>query len=158
MESPNLLVHFDGSKLLMLVCDASLYGVGLYILSHLMIDGSERPIAFASRFLATAEKHYSQLDKEALAIIFGVKHFHQYTCRRSFTIVSDHRSLMHLLSPSKATPVMASAQLQQWALLLGVYDYKIAYKTGEEHSNALSVACHYQQRSQLFLHSQRQSI
>ena len=43
-----------------------------------MVDGSERPITFASRSLATAEKHYSQLDKEALAIIFGVKHFHQY--------------------------------------------------------------------------------
>ena len=134
LESPNLLVHFDGSKPLILACDASPYGVGA-VLSH-VIDGSERPVAFASRSLAPAEKQYLQLDKEALAIIFGVKHFHQYIYGRSFTIVSDHRLLMHLLSPSKATPVMASARLQRWALLLGAYDYKIAYKAGENHSNA----------------------
>ena len=135
IDSPNLLVHFDGNKPLLLACDASPYGVGA-VLSHLMDDGSERPIAFASRTLASAEKQYSQLDKEALAIIFGVKHFHQYIYGRSFTIVSDHRPLMHLLSPSKATPAMASARLQRWALLLGAYDYKIAYKAGEKHCNA----------------------
>ena len=103
---------------------------------YLIADGSERPIAFASRYLATVEKHYSQLDKEALAIIFGVKQFHQYDYGRSFTIVSDHQPLMHLLSPSKANPVMAFARLQRWTLLLGAYDCKIAYKAGEDYSNA----------------------
>ena len=43
---------------------------------HLMGEG-EHPIAFASRSLAPEEKNYSQIDK-ALAIVFGVKHFHQY--------------------------------------------------------------------------------
>ena len=38
-----------------------------------MDDESEQPIAFASRTLTPAEKRYSRLDKEALAIIFGVK-------------------------------------------------------------------------------------
>ena len=43
-----------------------------------MPDGTEKPVAFASRTLAPAEKNYSQLDKEALAIMFGVKKFHSY--------------------------------------------------------------------------------
>ena len=108
LESPNLLIHFDGSKPLILACDASPYGVGA-ILSHLMEDGSERCVAFASRLLAAAtEKQYSQLDKEVLANNFGVKHSHQYVYGRLFTILSDHRPLVHLLSPSKATPAMAS--------------------------------------------------
>ena len=34
--------------------------------------------AFASRSLAAAEKKYSQLEKEGLAIVLGVKKFHQY--------------------------------------------------------------------------------
>ena len=36
----------------------------------------EKPIAFASRSLAPAEKNDSQLDKEGLAVVFGVKRFH----------------------------------------------------------------------------------
>ena len=45
---------------------------------HRLQDGSERPVAFASRSLAPAEKGYAQLDKEALLIVFGVKKFNQY--------------------------------------------------------------------------------
>ena len=135
LQSPNLLVHFDGDKPIVLACDASPYGVGA-VLSHRMEDGSDRPIAFASRTLAPVEKRYSHLDKEALAIVFGVKHFHQYIYGRPFVILSDHKPLMHILSESKATPAMASARLQRWALLLGGYDYRIEYKAGAEQANA----------------------
>jgi len=47
-------------------------------------NGNDKPLAFASQTLATAEWHYSQLDKESLAVVFGVKKFHQYLCGRQF--------------------------------------------------------------------------
>ena len=71
LTSSCLLVHFDPDRELILACDASPYGVGA-VLSHRMDDGSDKPIAFASRSLAPAEKKYAQLDKEGLAIVFGV--------------------------------------------------------------------------------------
>ena len=89
--------------------------------SHCMEDASERPIAYASRSLSVAERKYSQLDKEALAIVHGVKHFHQYVYGRSFTILSDHKPLMYIFDETKSVLLMASARIQRWALTLGGY-------------------------------------
>ena len=135
LSSCRVLAHYDPKILLTLACDASPYGVGA-VLSHIMPDGSEKPVAYASRSLATAKKNYSQLDKEALAVIFGVKRFHQYIFGRTFQFVSDHKPLMSILDTQKGIPVMASARLQRWALMLAAYDYTIIYRPGSKLANA----------------------
>ena len=101
-----------------------------------MADGSERPIAFASRTLSSAEKKYSQIEKEALAIIFGVKKFHDYLYGRHFTLYSDHKPLQYLLSESKQIPILASSRIQRWALTLAAYSYEIKHKPGKQLANA----------------------
>lgn len=111
LTSSHILVHYDPSLPLRLAADASAYGVGA-VISHLMPDGAEHPIAYASRTLSQSERNYAQLEKEALALIFGIKKFHQYLFGRKFTLITDHKPLMTILGPKKAIPPLAAARLQ----------------------------------------------
>ncbi len=135
LTSDTVLAHYDPAQTLILACDASPYGIGA-VLSHTFNDGSERPVAYTSRSLGPAEKRYSQLDKEGLAIVFGVKRFHQYLAGRQFTILSDHKPLQHLFQETSGIPTLASARIQRWALVLSAYNYSIKYKPGAAHANA----------------------
>ena len=96
LQSDALLVHFDSTKPLLVHADASPYGVGS-VLAHKMPDNSEKTIAFASRTLTPAECNYSQLEKEALPIIYAVKAFHiilgPQTIRMTFRGISPNPSI-----------------------------------------------------------------
>lgn len=96
LKSAELLVHFDPEKEIVLASDASDYGLGA-VLSHKLDDGSERPVGYVSRTLNSAERNYSTTEKEALAVVFGVKKFHQYLYGNHFTIRTDHKPLVCLV-------------------------------------------------------------
>ena len=133
LKSSRVLVHFDSTLLIILSCDALPCRVGASCLIE-QPDG-ERPIAFAARTLTAAEQAYSQLDKEALVIVYGVKHYHQYLYGRTFELKTDHKPLIHIFS-EKAAPTMTSSRIQRWALTLGAYSYTIQYHKGCENGNA----------------------
>lgn len=131
LKSPNLLIHYDGSRDLVLTCDASEYGLGA-VLSHRMEDGSERPIRYASRTLSPAERNYAQINKEALAIVYGVKQFHRYLYGRKFLICSDRKPLIYLFGENRGISPTASARIQRWALTLSGYQYSIIHRPGKD--------------------------
>ena len=68
-----------------------------------------------SHTLTTAEKGYSQLEKEGLAVVFAVKRFHQYLYGHLFSVFTDHKPLMGLFGELKGISPMASARVQRWA-------------------------------------------
>ena len=134
LTSESLLVHYNVNRELRLACDASSYGLGA-VISHVMDDGRERPIAYASRTLTSSERNYAQIEREALSIIYGVKKFHQFLYGRKFTLVTDHKPLLSILGPKSAIPTLAAARMQRWALVLSAYDYEIEFKRSEDHAN-----------------------
>ena len=134
LSSSTALIHYDPSLPLRLAGDASAYGIGA-VISHILPDGSEKPIAFASQALSGSEKNYAQLEKEALSLIFGVKKFHQYLYGRKFQLITDHKPLTTILGPKKGIPSLAAACLQHWAILLSAYQYDIEFKATNDHAN-----------------------
>ncbi|XP_061704165.1 uncharacterized protein K02A2.6-like [Cydia pomonella] len=125
MSSSEVLVHYSSDMPVVLTADASSVGVGS-VLSHLT-PGGERPVAYASRTLTPTERAYAQIDREALAIIYGIRKFHQYLYGRKFILRTDHKPLTYIFGDKVGIPVMAASRLQRWAVLLSGYDYTIEY-------------------------------
>ena len=86
--------------------------------------------------LNSAERIYSQLEHEALAIIYGVETFNAYLNGQKFIIYSDHKPLSFLFHAEKRIPDVASPGVQRWALTLVGYRYDIRYKAGTSLENA----------------------
>jgi len=53
-------------------------------------DGTDRPIAYASRTLSASKRNYAQIEKEGLALIYGAKKFHKYVYGQKFTQATDN--------------------------------------------------------------------
>lgn len=135
LTSTKILVHYDPNLPLGLACDASQSGLGA-VLFHKFPDNSEKPIAFASCTLNSAQRNYSQIEREAAAIIFGVEKFYQYLWGRKFLLITDHKPLLAIFGPKNGFPERTAHRLQRWAIKLGAYQYTIIYRSTEKHGNA----------------------
>ena len=135
LMSMPVLMHFNPKLPLGLACDASSSGIGA-VLFHILPNGDERPIAYASKSLTPAERNYSQIEKEGLSIVFGVKKFHQYLWGHTFKLVTDHKPLVTIFGSKKGIPTIIASRLQRWSIILSAYTYEIVYKSTAKHGNA----------------------
>jgi RNase H-like domain found in reverse transcriptase len=105
------------------------------VLSH-KVDGMELPIMFVSSTLSPAEKNYSQLDWEALAVIFSLKKFEKYIYGHPVIIFTDHQPLESLFNFKNGMPSEATARLQRWMLIVSMFECCVVYKKGLSLQNA----------------------
>lgn len=82
------------------------------------------------------QENYSQIEKEGLSIVFGVKRFHQFLYGRKFILLTDHKPLVNLFTSNKHLPTMTGHRIQRWAITLMAYQFKIRYRKTSDHSNA----------------------
>ena len=118
-----VLKYFDPKEDVQLQCDASERGLG----ACLMQGG--QPVAYASRSMTETETHYAQIEKEMLAIVFGVERFEHYVYGRPVKVDTDHKPLEIIF---KKSLLSAPKRLQRMLLRLQKFHLDVNYKKGTE--------------------------
>ena len=78
--STSVVAYYDPTKKTILSTDASSYGLGAVLLQE--ENGIKKPIAFASRSMASTEQRYAQIEKEALATTWAFEKLNDYILRK----------------------------------------------------------------------------
>lgn len=118
-----------------LYTDASGAGLGAVLLQKHIENGKTVPrvIAFASKALTDVEKRYAQTHREALAIVWAVKHFYMYLFGTKFTIMSDHLPLKYIFGPrEKLMTKRMITRAEAWALQLQPFQFSIEFVPGKK--------------------------
>ena len=133
LTSPPVLSYPKFDLPFILTTDASNVGLGA-VLSQVQ-NGEERDISFASRSLKPAEKNYSVIERELLAIVWATSLFRPYLYNAEFTVVTDHNPLVYLNNLT-----IHSNRLTKWRLRLAEFKFTVKYKKGAENVNADSLS------------------
>jgi len=129
MSAPILALP-DFSREFYLQCDASNVALGA-VLSQFDDSNREHPVSYISRKLTPTEQKYAIREKEALAIVWGVRRLRPYLITKPFTIFTDHKSLEFLRHQEK------SPRLARYHLMLQAYNFVIRWRPGStKHQNA----------------------
>ena len=89
----------------------------------------EHVIAYASKSLSEVESRYANIERECLAVVYGVEKFHTYVYGKKVTVESDHKPLEAILTKNLA---QAPPRLQRMMLRLQPYDIDVKYRKGSE--------------------------
>jgi hypothetical protein len=117
-----VLAYFNARVPLVLQADSSKDGLGVSLLQ----DG--RPVEFASRALNQTEQNWAQIEKETLAVVFGLERFDQYTFGRKIIVQNDHKPLENIL---KRPLAQVPKRLQALIMRMHRYDIDFQYLEGK---------------------------
>ncbi|MCP3663284.1 MAG: DDE-type integrase/transposase/recombinase, partial [Gammaproteobacteria bacterium] len=129
VASPEVLVPYDPNCPLHIHTDASLTGLG----AVLAIDrcGEMRPVAFASKCMTAAERNYSTPEQEALATVWALEKWNQFTFGHHFSLHTDQQSLLSL-ARTFGDDATKGRRIQRWCDRLKHYDYTVKHVPGKD--------------------------
>ena len=90
-----------------------------------------QPVYFCSRMLTLSEKRYDIVEREALAIFWGVIRLKSFLLGRKFQIFSDHKPLQYIFNTERCSP-----KVLRWKLQLQEYNFEVRYCKGVDNKVA----------------------
>jgi transposase InsO family protein len=139
ITSSAVLILPDPSQPYIIRTDASRVGIGAVLLQQQTPACNResttpiyKPVAFASRSLKPAEKNYSTIELEALAIWWSVTDkFRSYIEGQQFCLETDHKPLLSLMKKP-----YHNSRIERWMTTLQQYDMIIKHIAGKENTTA----------------------
>jgi hypothetical protein len=131
-EAP-VLQHFDPSKAVMVLTDASDFAMAAILLqpqtSELATNCHWKPVAFWSKKFTGPSIRWHTHDKELNAIVESFKTWRHYLEHAPSTIrvLSDHNNLRYFMTTKELTPKQA-----RWGEELARFDFEIECKLGQD--------------------------
>lgn len=121
---------FDKDWLTELTVDASPVGLGV-VLAQINPQNPKirRIVTCASRRLTQVERRYSQVEKEALAVVWACEKLHLYIFGREFKLVTDNRAVELIFRNPRSDPPL---RIKRWVLRLMGYRFTIVHKPGAQ--------------------------
>lgn len=113
---PPALAYFNPNIPTKILVDASPVGLA-EILTQRTVDGINI-IAFTSKAVSATEQFYCQLEREALAVVWGCQHFHFYIFGKQVTVLT----LVHIFNKAAGH---RNIRLERLAMKLTMYDAAI---------------------------------
>lgn len=121
-----ILKFYDQNKPLKMSTDASKAGLGAVLLQK--HDTECYSVAYASYTMISAERNYTQIEKETLGAVFGCEKFYEYVYGRSVILETDHKPLMAISQkPLGDAPLC----IRRLTLRLQKYDLTFNFKPGK---------------------------
>ena len=135
-KTNKVLKMFNPNHDTLLETDSSGYGIGAVLMQRENSSAQWLPVQFCSRTLNDGERNYSNLEREALSVIFGLNKYRKFLLGKQFTIRNDQQPLRTLFAKFKKSPENCSARITNWALTLSQYNYVFEYSPGKNNVNS----------------------
>ncbi|GFV09424.1 uncharacterized protein K02A2.6 [Trichonephila clavipes] len=110
--------------------------LALVVFCHTYIQMALNVRSRSHQELYLGREKYSQIDKEALSIVWAVRKFYLYLKGRRFTLITDHKPLIAIFGSKRGLPVLAATRLLHYALILQSFEFDIIFRKTIEHGNA----------------------
>ena len=129
MKKQQKISFFNPDPKPLIKCDASLNGLGCALEQR--TPNGWHTVAFASRFLNSAENRYSINELDILGVVWSIEHFNYYLFGKPFTVITDHRALLSIMRENK-TNKSYNSRLTRWVDRLLPFDLTIDHLSGSK--------------------------